>query len=99
MDLPFLEAAQAQKHVTHNEALRGLDAVVQLAVIDRDLSTPPASPAEGDRYLVAAAGTGDWSGRDDDITIYQDGAWAFHSPQTGWLAWVSDEDSSDRLGR
>ena len=30
--LPYILAAQAQKHVTHNEALRLLDAMVQLSV-------------------------------------------------------------------
>ena len=43
--LPFIMAAQAQKHVTMNEALRMLDGIVQLAILDRDLTTPPASPA------------------------------------------------------
>jgi len=50
--LPYLLASQAQKHVTHNEALRLLDGLVQLAVLDRDLTTPPGRPADGDRYIV-----------------------------------------------
>jgi hypothetical protein len=45
----YLFAAQAQKHVTVNEALRLLDGLVQLAVLDRHLTAPPASPADGDR--------------------------------------------------
>ena len=53
--LPYLLAAQAQKHVTHNEALRLLDGLVQLAVLDRDLTAPPGAPADGDRYIVASA--------------------------------------------
>lgn len=40
LSLPYLIAAQSQKHVTHNESLRALDVVVQLAVEDRDLSAP-----------------------------------------------------------
>ena len=44
LSLPFIMAAQAQKHVTHNEALRALDAVVQLMVLDKDLDSPPGSP-------------------------------------------------------
>ena len=40
--LPYIQAAQAQKHVTHNEAMRLLDAVVQLSVLDRDLTAPPS---------------------------------------------------------
>ena len=54
--LPLIAAGQAQKHVTHNEALIQLDALVQLACRDKDLGAPPASPAEGDRYLVLSAG-------------------------------------------
>jgi hypothetical protein len=42
--LPYILAAQAQKHVTHNEALRLLDGLVQLSVLDRDLTAPPGSP-------------------------------------------------------
>ena len=30
--LPFIQPSQAQKHVTHNEALQLLDAVVQLRI-------------------------------------------------------------------
>ena len=33
--LPCIEGSQAQKHVTHNEALRVLDTLVQLAVLDQ----------------------------------------------------------------
>jgi len=47
--LPYILAAQAQKHVTHNEALRLLDGLVHLSVLDRDLTAPPGSPADGDR--------------------------------------------------
>jgi Protein of unknown function (DUF2793) len=92
LNLPFIAAAQAQKHVTHNEALRALDAVVQLMVLDKDLATPPGSPSEGARYVVAASPTGAWAGQADKIAAYQDGAWAFYVPLEGWLAWIADED-------
>lgn len=92
LKLPFIMPAQAQKHVTHNEALRGLDALVQLAVLDRDLSAPPASPAEGARYMVAASPAGAWAGQPGKIAAWQDGAWAFHAPVEGWLAWIADEN-------
>lgn len=90
--LPFIDAAQSQKHVTHNEALRVLDAAVQLSVIDQDLTTPPGSPSDGDRYIPASGATGAWSGKDLNIAAYQDGAWAFLVPREGWLCWVADED-------
>jgi hypothetical protein len=58
--LLYLLAAEAQKHVPHNVALRLLDGLVQLALLDRDLTAPPGSPADGDRYIVASGATGDW---------------------------------------
>ena len=89
--LPYLMAAQAQKHVTMNEALRLLDGIVQLSVRDRDLTAPPGSPAEGDRYIVAASATGVWTGWEGSIAYWVDGAWHRLMPQTGWLAWLVDE--------
>ena len=90
--LPYILAAQAQKHVTHNEALQLLDGLVQLSVLDRDLTAPPGSPADGDRYIVASGGTGDWAGWDQNVALWTDGAWLRLPPRTGWRAWVEDED-------
>lgn len=89
--LPFLMAAQAQKHVTHNEALRMLDSMVQLSVLDRHLAAPPASPAEGARYIVPANATGVWAGWTGSVACWLDGAWMRFMPAPGWLAWVVDE--------
>ncbi len=92
LKLPYLLAAQSQKHVTHNEALRALDCVVQLTVLDRDLATPPATPADGDRYIVAASPTGAWVGQTNKIAAFQDAAWMFYAPKEGWISWVADEN-------
>ena len=73
--LPYILAAQSQKHVTHNEALRALDNVVQLTVLDRNLAAPPATPAEGNRYIVAPSPTGTWAGHANHIAAFVDGAW------------------------
>jgi hypothetical protein len=77
----------------HNEAIRALDALVQISVKDRDLAAPPGAPAEGDRYIVAAAATGAWSGHDGEVAAWQDAAWVFYAPTEGWIAWVADEDA------
>ena len=92
LQLPYLAAAQAQKHVTHNEALRLLDAMVQLAVLDRDLHRAAGQPADGDRYIVASGATGAWAGWDGNIAYWVDGAWIRLVPRPGWRAWVDDED-------
>lgn len=91
LNLPYIMPAQAQKHVTHNEAIRALDALVQIAVQTRGLSSPPALPANGARYIVAAPASDDWVSHEGEIAAYQDDAWAFYPPQIGWVAWVMDE--------
>ena len=92
LKLPFILPSQAQKHITHNEALVALDTLAQLAVLDRDLTAPPATPAEGDRYLVGPAPTGDWTGKADHIAAFDGAIWQFHTPEPGWTAYVVDED-------
>lgn len=92
LGLPYLVAAQAQKHVTHNEALRALDALVQVGVLDRDQTAPPPAPDEGDCYIVALGATGAWASHDHALAAWQDSAWMFYAPQLGWLAWIADED-------
>jgi hypothetical protein len=89
--LPYILAAQAQKHVTHNEAIKLLDAMVQLAVLDRNLTAPPASPVDGDRHIVAAGATGLWAGWDLNIATWIDGSWLRLVPREGWVAWVASE--------
>ncbi|MGU3555272.1 DUF2793 domain-containing protein [Methylobacterium radiotolerans] len=90
--LPLIAASQAQKHVTHNEALALLDALVQLACLDKDLAAPPPGPAEGDRYLVTAdAPGGAWAGLAGQVVRYADGVWTGAAPRAGWLAWLVDE--------
>jgi hypothetical protein len=91
LSLPYIDVNAAQREVVHNEAIRGLDALVQLAVLDRDLTAPPGSPSDGQRWLVAASPTGAWSGHAADIAGWQDGAWRFYTPRTGWLVYVVDE--------
>lgn len=85
--LPLLEPAQAQKHVTVNEALVRLDAMTQLVLGGVEMTTPPTKPAEGQVYAVGAGAVGGWSGRDHTLAVYQNGGWAFVSPDGGWSAW------------
>jgi len=90
LGLPYIQPSQAQKHVTHNEALRVLDALVQLSVVAADLSLPPTGAAAAERYIVAGPGQGAWAGHDDEIAIFDGITWTFIAPLTGWQAYVSD---------
>jgi len=95
LGLPYIDAAQAQKQVTHNEALRNLDALVQTAIVTRTLSGPPAGPANGACNILSSAGTGVWAGQPaSTVAGWQDGAWQFYAPKTGWFAWIVDESVS-----
>lgn len=100
--IPYIAAAQAQKHVTHNEGMTLLDTLVQLSVLDKDLSAPPGSPVEGDTYIVAGVegggtATGAWIGWETRVARYIDGTWRSYLPGAGggagWLAFVQDEGS------
>ena len=90
LNLPYILPAQAQKHVTHNEALKVLDTLIHLSVVSDVLSQPPANPAAGDRYLVASHGSEVWQGKGNQVAIFQDGGWEFLSPQIGWQCYVQD---------
>lgn len=89
--LPLLAAAQAQKHVTVNEALARLDGLSRASVKSAVLTDPPATSAEGDRFLVASPSGGDWAGHDGDLAYFFGGGWNFVAPAPGWRVWLEDE--------
>lgn len=92
LSLPYLQPAQAQKHVTHNEALQVLDAVVQLGVASRTEAAPPAAAEAGARHILPAAATGAWTGQPEGtLAVWQGSGWIFLTPRPGWLAHVADE--------
>lgn len=93
LSLPYVQASQAQKHVTVNEALQKLDALVQLSALSQTLSEPPVSPADGERYIVAHSASGDWLGWEGSLAHREDGAWVKYVPMNGWQCWVDDEAS------
>jgi len=86
--LPYIMPAQAQKHLTHNEALRYLDVLIHLNVIDAQRTLPPETPDDLDTYIIPTGAMGDWSGRDGQIAIWMDGIWQYAPPVQGCIAWV-----------
>ena len=90
--LPYLASAQAQKHVTHNEALSLIDGLLHLSVISRSLATPPGVIIDGDRYLIAASPTAEWAGQVGQVALRMEGAWRFLTPRKGWRLWVEAEN-------
>lgn len=88
----FIEQSQSQKEVTANTAFTAIDALLNTGAIDKDLATPPGSPAAGDVYIVAASPTGTWAGKAGHVAYY-DQAWKFIVPKEGFTLWVRDEDA------
>jgi len=93
LHLPFLQSGQAQKHVTVNETLLRLDALVQLVAQSGTVDEEPASPDDGQIYILPAGKSGDaWDAMvDGALAYYRDGAWEELSPREGWLAFIMDD--------
>lgn len=77
LSMPCIQPAQAQKHVTHNEALSLLDVIVQLVVLSADQSGPPSTAVEGDRFVIAPNGQAEWAGKSGQIAVFIDSTWQF----------------------
>ena len=94
LQLPYIQASQAQKHVPANATFDILDSLVQLAVESRTLTAPPGSPVDGTAYIPGSGATGAWASWDFNVAVYRGGVWSKIVPRDGWTAWVKDE----RLG-
>jgi hypothetical protein len=92
LGLPYLAAGQMQKHVTLNEALTRLDAVVQTAVVSRTETAQPAAPADGALYILPSGATGDaWAGLPQGALLRAEGGgWSVVEVPDGLLALVVD---------
>ena len=94
LGLPYVVAAQAQKHIPINESLARLDGLVQLAVESRVVAAQPASPVAGGVWILPAAATGAaWAGQAAGTLMrFEAGAWEAVPLAEGVLAWVKDEN-------
>ncbi|MEM1128914.1 MAG: DUF2793 domain-containing protein [Pseudomonadota bacterium] len=96
LNLPLLEAAQAQKHVTVNEALAVLDGLSQAVLRSITTPSPPGGADEGALYAVPGGAGGDWAGEDGKLAVFSNGGWVFVTPRTGWSGWVADQGVTAR---
>lgn len=94
LGLPYVVAAQAQKHIPINESLARLDGLVQLAVESRAVVAQPASPVAGGVWILPDNATGAaWAGQPAGTLMrFESGAWEPLVPTEGVLAWVKDEN-------
>lgn len=92
LGLPYLATGQAQKEVTHNEALNLIDVASQPIVLNMTTSAPPGSPTNGQAWIVAASPTGAWAGKVNQIATWFDG-WFFLQPTEGWRVYDLGADT------
>lgn len=94
--LGLTETANGQaNYLNVNTALSRLDQLVFARVIDRNLSAPPGSPANGAMYIPAATATGAWAGKENNLAWWLTDAnqWFFLAPAEGMgLVYVLDEN-------
>lgn len=80
--LPLLFAGQAQKEAFVNAAFSLCDALIH-PIVEGEAGAPPASPAEGECWLVGAGAAGAWAGREGMLAARQTGTWMFLTPRDG----------------
>lgn len=90
LGLPMIVPGQAQKEMTHNEALARIDAVVQPAAVSLGETVPPGDPEDGGCWIVGAAPLGAWAGQAGRLAMWTAGGWRFVAPVPGLRVWLLD---------
>ena len=93
LGLPYLAAGQMQKHVTLNEALTRLDALVSAAVASRTTGAQPVAPPDGSLWILPAGATGaDWGGRPAGTLMRSEGGgWTEVAAPPGLIVLIEDD--------
>lgn len=91
LKLPLIASGQAQKEMTHNEALALMDIAVQPVVQAMEMGAPPETPVAGQCWIVGPAPSGAWAGQAGAIAGWSQAGWRFAVPQRGWSAWLEVE--------
>ena len=85
--LPLLAAGQAQKEITHNEALTLADMLLQTVVVSVAPASVPSAPTAGQCWIVGNSPTGAWAGQAGAIAGWSAGGWRFIAPVEGMAVW------------
>ena len=68
------------------------------AITSMTTTAPPASPAQGDAYLVPTGATGVWAANAGRIAEWIDGAWSYTTPVDGHGVCLPDGRVFERIG-
>ena len=90
--LPNLFVGQAQKEVTHNEALARIDALLH-PVVQGWVTTPPApnTTDDGKCWLIKGPAIGVWAGKENHIARWSGGSWRYLNPSNGMALWLASD--------
>jgi len=88
--LPLLTAGQAQKELSHNEALILLDALVHPVAQSIGETVPPDDAQPGECWVVGDEPAGAWSGAAGTLAIWTGNGWRFVGPREGMSVQVAD---------
>ena len=96
--LPMLQPGQAQKEMTHNEALALLDIAVQTSVLAVGINVPPVAPVAGNAWVVGTTPSGAWIGQARTIAGWTTSGWRFVVPDEGMAVWSVADGQTARFG-
>lgn len=89
--LPLLMPAQAQKHVTVNDALLRVDGQLDLVLQSTRRTIPPAVVIDGQCWAVPVGAVNAWEGHEGQIAIGANGGWIFVAATYGRRAVIADQ--------
>jgi hypothetical protein len=89
--LPYIFAGQAQKELTHNEALILLDALAGASAVSAGFNVPPTNPAPGQCWILGSSPAAEWTGQEHALACWTENGWRFLSSRTGMRVWVEDQ--------
>ena len=79
--MPLLAVSQAQKEITHNEALVSIDALMHMAVETAQSTIPAAADDDvGKCWIVSGSPVGLWANKTGQIALWIGGSWRFVVP-------------------
>lgn len=82
--LPLLAVSQAQKEITHNEALARIDALLHAVAQDERSDPPILSDADiGKCWLISNTAVGEWATKSGQLAIWVGGGWRFCEASEG----------------
>lgn len=97
LELTEVNSADFPDALSVNDTFYALDAIIQLAVLDKDKNVPPDDSQQGDVYIVGSTPGGVWLGHKNHVAYLTNTGWKFRTPRPGWSALVLDEASQQYI--